>query len=61
MANDQQTTMPYTALWVALQEVGACLDALGDLPDWARDLSCALIEAEEPAKAAALAEDLPDA
>ena len=60
MRNAQQMT-PYTALWASLQEIGACLDAIGDLPDWARALACAVIEAEEPAQAAALAEEPADA
>ena len=47
----------WTRLWVALQELGAALDAVGDLPDWVMDLSGAVIEAEEHARDAALAED----
>lgn len=57
MPNDPQTTHPYTAVWVALQELGAALDRCGDLPDWARDLAWAVDEAQEAAEEAAIAED----
>jgi hypothetical protein len=59
MKND----MPWTQVWIALQEIGAALDYAGDLPNWAQELGAAIIEAEPHAKEAALTEapniDLP--
>ena len=48
---------PWTAVWVALQELGAALDAVGDLPDWATQLNAAVEDAKGAAEEAALTED----
>jgi hypothetical protein len=40
-----------------MQELGAALDAAGDLPDWAISISAAIEAAQDAAEDAALAED----
>lgn len=58
--SERETTggeRPWGAVWLALQELGAAIDAIADQPDWLISLGATVEAAQGPAEEYALEED----